>query len=239
MLVSHMRVLLDVLPHPIKRFAPLTVPLGLAGCGGGLSALAPAGPVAADIAWLWWAMLAGATLLTLLVVILLVMAFGPPRDVPERRWTHGLGLWFSLGVLTSLLVTGLWVGERILPRDDGAIEVRAHAYQWGWRFTQPGADGPVETENVLHIPANRPVDVLVTTEDVIHAFWVPRLAGKVDAIPGRTNRLRLEADMPGTLSGTCAEFCGIGHAGMRFEVIVHAGEDWPDALPQAGGGADE
>lgn len=234
-----MRMLPEVLPHLIKRLALLTVPFGLAGCDGGLSALAPAGPDAAEIAWLWWALLAGATLLTLFVLALLAMAFGPPRAVSERRWTHGLGLWFSLGVLTAVLGTGLWVGERILPRDDGAIEVHAHAYQWGWRFTQPGADGPVETEGVLHIPANRPVDVLVTTEDVIHAFWVPRLAGKIDAIPGRTNRLRLEADTPGTLSGICAEFCGIGHAGMRFEVIVHAGEDWPDALPASAGVSDE
>ncbi|MGY6645602.1 MAG: cytochrome c oxidase subunit II [Salinarimonas sp.] len=219
--------------------APLTVPLGLAGCDGGLSALAPAGPVAADIAWLWWALFAGATFLTLFVLVLLALAFGPPRAVSERRWTHGLGLWFSLGVLTTVLGTGLWVGERILPREDDAIEVHAHAYQWGWRFTQPGPDGPIETEGVLHIPAAQPVDVLVTTEDVIHAFWVPRLAGKIDAIPGRTNRLRLQADTPGTLSGTCAEFCGIGHAGMRFEVIVHEADGWPASVALATGGGDD
>ncbi len=238
-LISHVLPLALVVPHLVKRAAPLTVPIVLAGCDGGLSTLTPSGPAAAEIAWLWWAMLAGASLLMLMVLVLLALAFGAPRAVPERRWTYGLGLCFSLGVLSAVLAAGLWVGERIQPRRDGAIEVHAHAYQWGWRFTQPGPDGPIETVGILHIPAERPVDVLVTTEDVIHAFWVPQLAGKIDAIPGRTNRLRLEADAPGRLWGTCAEFCGIGHAVMPFQVMVHAADDWPDALPGGTGGADE
>ena len=194
-----------------------------------MSTLSPAGPVARDIAWLWWAMLGGAAALTLLVLVLLAMAFGRPRAVSPRRWTHGLGLWFSMAVLTTTLAAGLWVGERILPRDDGAITVEAHAYQWGWEFTQPGPDGPVVTSDVLTIPAGQPIDVLITAEDVIHSFWVPQLGGKMDAIPGRTNRLRLQADAPGTLGGLCAEFCGLGHAAMRFELRVIAPEDWPPA----------
>ncbi|WP_071796569.1 cytochrome c oxidase subunit II [Natronohydrobacter thiooxidans] len=204
----------------------LSATLLLAGCGGPLSTLAPSGPVAAEIAWLWWAMLAGAGVITLFVLGLLALAFGRPRETSTRRWTHGLGLWFSLGVLTLLLGAGLVVGERILPRDDGAVTVRAHAFQWGWSFTHEGADGaPVESAGLMHIPAGQPVDILITSEDVIHSFWVPRLAGKMDAIPGRTNRLRLIADSPGVYAGLCAEFCGRGHAGMRFDVQAHA--DWP------------
>ena len=121
---------------------------------------------------------------------------------------------------------GVWVGERLLPRGD-AVVVEAHAYQWGWRFTHPGG---VETEAELHIPAGQPVEVVVSSADVIHAFWVPRLAGKIDAIPGRENRLRIEATEPGRYAGTCAEFCGLGHAVMRFAVVAHAAEEWEAAL---------
>ncbi|WP_428030974.1 cytochrome c oxidase subunit II [Ancylobacter sp.] len=209
-----------------------TVPLLLAGCDGPLSTLSPSGPVAQDIAWLWWAMLAGATLLALMVFVLVALSFGRPREVPEARWILGLGVWFSLGVLTLTLIAALWVGERILPHGT-ALEVHAHARQWSWSFTQPGADGPSETQGVLHIPAGQPVDVLITSSDVIHSFWVPQLGGKMDAIPGRVNRLRIEAARPGTYEGLCAEFCGLEHAAMRFEVIAHDPADWPPRAPEA------
>ena len=207
----------------------LMLPLMLAACDGPLSALSPRGPVAAEIAWLWWAMLAGAAVLTVLVLALLTMGFGAPRPARARVWIHGMGLWFSMAVLTAVLGAGLWVGERILPRDDGAVTVHAHAWQWGWTFTHTGPDGAeVRSDNLLHIPAGQPVDVLVTAEDVIHSFWVPQLAGKLDAIPGRTNRARIVADAPGTYGGLCAEFCGLGHARMRFNVEAHA--EWPPLL---------
>ncbi|TCK29134.1 cytochrome c oxidase subunit 2 [Ancylobacter aquaticus] len=205
-----------------------TVPLLLAGCKGPLSTLSPAGPIAQDIAWLWWALLAGAALLALLVFVLVALSFGRPREVPEKRWTFGLGVWFSLAVLTLTLAAALWVGERILPHGP-ALEVHAHARQWSWTFSHPGAQGPNEAEGVLHIPAGQPVDVLITSSDVIHSFWVPQLGGKMDAIPGRQNRLRIEATRPGTYEGLCAEFCGLEHASMRFEVIAHDPADWPPA----------
>ena len=220
----------------------LTLPWAVAACDSPLSTLTPAGPVARDIALLWWAMLAGAAVLTLLVLVLLAMAFGPPRKVAARRWTHGLGLGLSLPVLGVTLAAGLWVGERVLPRDDGALAIDVHAVQWYWEFTAPGPDGPVMTRDRLILPAGEPVDLVITSEDVIHSFWVPQLGGKMDAIPGRANRLRLQADAPGTLAGQCAEFCGLGHAVMRFEVEVVAPEDWADALRAAandGGSEDD
>lgn len=214
-----------------KRATLTLVPLGLAGCDGELSTLNPAGPVAYEVAWLWWAMLTGAIVLTLMVGILVMMGFGRPRAVPERRWTLALGVWFSVAILSVMLVAGLWVGERILPRDTGAVQVRVHTFQWGWRFTQPGPDGePVETDNILYIPAGEPVVALVTSEDVIHSFWVPRLAGKIDAVPGRTNEVLLQADEPGLYEGVCAEFCGVGHALMRFQVVAYSPDNPPDAL---------
>lgn len=207
--------------------------LFLMGCDGDLSTLAPAGPVAFDIALLWWIMLAGSAAITLLMIVLIALSLGRPRATSGSFWTHGMGLIFSLVILTSLLAVGLWVGERIVPRDDGAVTVQAHARQWGWTFTHEGPDGvTVETDDLLHIPAGQPVDVLITSEDVIHAFWVPQLAGKMDAIPGRTNRARLQADEPGQYEGLCAEFCGLGHARMRFSVQAHA--IWPPDLTTDG-----
>ena len=209
----------------------MLVPLALAGCKGPLSALTPAGPIAQDIASLWWGLLAGATALALMVFVLVALGFGRPRAVVEGRWVFGMGVWFSLGVLSLILIAALWVGERILPHGP-ALEVRAHARQWAWSFSHPGAEGPVVSEGVLHIPAGRPVDVLITSSDVIHSFWVPQLGGKMDAIPGRENRLRLEAAQPGTYEGLCAEFCGLEHATMRFEVIAHDPAQWPPVSPE-------
>jgi cytochrome c oxidase subunit 2/cytochrome aa3-600 menaquinol oxidase subunit 2 len=136
--------------------------------------------------------------------------------------------------LGVMFAAGVWVGERILPRDDGAVEIRAHAFQWGFRFTHPGPDGAVETVDLLILPAGQPVDMVITSEDVIHSFWVPQLAGKMDAIPGHTNRLRLQADAPGRHGGLCAEFCGLGHGVMQFEVLVVSAEDWGAALADPG-----
>lgn len=216
----------------MKCATVLVVPVLLAGCRGPLSTLSPAGPVAQDVAFLWWTLLVGAAGLTLMVLALVAIGFGRPREVGEGRWTLGLGVGFSLGILTVTLGAALWVGERILPHGP-ALEVRAHARQWAWSFTHDGPDGPVTTEGVLHVPAGQPVDVLITASDVIHSFWVPRLGGKMDAIPGRTNRLRIEAERPGTYEGLCAEFCGLEHAAMRFEVIAHDPAQWPPLLTEA------
>jgi heme/copper-type cytochrome/quinol oxidase subunit 2 len=83
------------------------------------------------------------------------------------------------------------------------------------------AGGFAGVTNELRLPVGETVEVTLRSADVIHSFWVPNLAGKVDLIPGRANRLVLRADRPGRLRGQCAEFCGgDGHARMTFEVIV-------------------
>jgi len=106
----------------------------------------------------------------------------------------------------------------------GAYEITATGSQWWFKFEYPGepiADvGPLVTANELVIPAGRPVHIDLRTVDVIHSFWVPKLAGKVDMIPNRANHLWLQADAPGYYFGQCAEFCGDSHALMRFRVIA-------------------
>jgi cytochrome c oxidase subunit 2 len=105
-----------------------------------------------------------------------------------------------------------------------AYEITATGYQWWFKFEYPAEQidgvGPLVTGNELVIPAGRPVRVNLRTVDVIHSFWVPKLAGKVDMIPNRANHLWLQADQPGYYYGQCAEFCGDSHAIMRFRVIA-------------------
>jgi cytochrome c oxidase subunit 2 len=84
----------------------------------------------------------------------------------------------------------------------------------------------VETANEIRIPAGQPVEFLLTTSNVIHSFWVPNLAGKIDMIPGRANRLRVQANAPGMFRGQCAEYCGAQHAKMAFHVVAHTPDEY-------------
>jgi len=109
-----------------------------------------------------------------------------------------------------------------------AYEVNATGYQWWFKFEYTnemvklptGGEAPLLTGNELVVPAGRPVRVHVRTVDVIHSFWVPKLAGKVDMIPNRANFLWVKADEPGYFWGQCAEYCGDSHAVMRFRVVA-------------------
>lgn len=181
-------------------------------------------------------MAAGAAVITALVLVLFALALRrPPRPTDERHWIIHMGLGFTMTVLAALLAFGLWTGERMISRDDGALRVQAEALNWSWIFTQPGADGqPVTTEGVLYVPVGQPFDLTLTSRDVIHSFWVPQLGGKMDAIPGHENTHRLQADRPGRYEGLCAEFCGIGHTAMRFEVEVYDPASPPDILAEGG-----
>jgi cytochrome c oxidase subunit 2/cytochrome aa3-600 menaquinol oxidase subunit 2 len=212
-----------------------STPLALAGCVEDLSTVHPAGPAAAAVAELWWVMLAGSVLIFVFVMALLGAAFrmGGGGVASQGLWILGLGLAFPLTVLAALLTWGLLLGERyMVPGDGDAPVVQAEARQWDWTFRYPES-GRAPTENLLLIPAGRPVDVEITSADVIHSFWVPRLAGKLDAIPGRTNVLRLQADAPGDYLGVSAEFSGAGYLGHRFIVRAVDDEDWAAFL--AGG----
>ncbi|MCF7688589.1 MAG: cytochrome c oxidase subunit II [Cephaloticoccus sp.] len=111
-------------------------------------------------------------------------------------------------------------------------EIAATGYQWWFKFSYPAEQidgvGSLTTANELVIPAGRPVRISLRTVDVIHSFWVPKLAGKVDMIPNRGNHLWLQADEPGYFWGQCAEFCGESHAVMRFRVIALNEQDFAE-----------
>ena len=169
-------------------------------------------------------MLGGSILLSALVFVLLLIALFrrgvADRETPERKlvWIGWLGLAMPVGVLMVLLGFALWVGERNLPTGLAAQTIRVTAYNYGWEFCYE--DGEC-SEGVLRIPSGEPVDLDIIATDVIHSLWIPRLAGKMDAIPGQVNRLRIEAAAPGTYEAVCAEYCGVGHAGHRFVVEAY------------------
>ena len=176
-------------------------------------------------------MLGGAALLTLLTFTLLGLAFrrraGGPGKANSGLWIGWLGLAMPSVILTVLLGYVLMLGERSIARPaTDVVVVEATGHQWYWTFRQPGALGAIATRDVLHIPAGRPVDVRIASADVIHSFWVPRLGGKMDAIPGLLNTLRIEASAPGLFEGQCAEFCGLHHSSNRFRVMAHDAEGW-------------
>ena len=181
-------------------------------------------------------MLGGAGVLFALVMTLFVLVIRRPgwgSSVSPERWVVLGGLVLPAVVLLPLISYALVAGERLLPLPGQATaRIEAIGQQWTWTFRYPD-HGAAETKGVLHIPAGRPVDILVSSRDVIHAFWIPRLAGKIDAVPGHVNRLRIQADQPGRYAGQCNEFCGLDHAGMRFDVIVHRPEQFAAALAQA------
>ncbi len=217
------------------------IPMLLSGCGGPLSTLDPAGPAAASAAWLWWAMFAFATVVLIVVVALWLYAMRrDPGDVTDEsaqrvqnRWIVGGGFVLPLVSITALLAFGIPAGHNMMPlaSDEDVLRIDVTAHRWWWEVSYP--EEGIALNNELHIPVGVPVHVHVTSEDVIHSFWVPRLAGKLDAIPGRTNVLRLQADETGIFQGKCAEFCGAGHAHMDFTVEAHPQDDFDDWLEEA------
>jgi len=214
-------------------FLAITLVLFLGACDGPLSTLAPAGPAATRIATLWWAMLGGGILLLACVLGLLWWAYRKPgfaTRTSARTWLLHGGVLMPVVVLTALVTSALFLGERLVARPaPDIVQVDVVAMRWGWVFRYPQFENAAPT-TVLHIPAGQPVDLRVVSRDVIHSFWVPRLGGKIDAIPGHETRIRLQADVPGRYGGVCAEFCGVGHATMTFQVIAHAPDEYRAAV---------
>jgi cytochrome c oxidase subunit 2 len=125
-----------------------------------------------------------------------------------------------VATLRTLDAFAMHHGDSMGEPEPAALRVVGH--QWWWEVHYRIGDLPewVTTANEIHVPAGRPVEADLESADVIHSFWVPRLHGKVDLIPGQVNRIRLEAERPGTYPGECAELCGMQHAHMRLTVIA-------------------
>jgi cytochrome c oxidase subunit 2 len=116
------------------------------------------------------------------------------------------------------------------PKNSLEIDVTGQRFSWSFAYPDPNGGptlvSPPALRPEMHIPIGRTIAIKLKAIDVNHSFWVPKLAGKTDAIPGRANHMWLKGDELGTFEGQCAEFCGTGHAGMRFRVVVESQEDF-------------
>lgn len=193
----------------------------------------PAGPDAWSIAVLGWALLAmGLIVLGIVLTALYIALFG--RDRTRQRlggrrviWIGGIA--FPVVVLTALLVWGLsLMSELSAPARGDEMRVRVTGEMWWWRVAYLDQQGrpTMHDANELHIPVGRPILIELESADVIHSFWVPRLSGKLDMIPGRRNRMLIQADEPGVFGGQCAEYCGGPHALMGFVVVAHPPQEF-------------
>ena len=193
----------------------------------------PAGPYAGSITTLAWVLLAMAAVVLLIVVAALWVALFGSRRLQARLggtriiWIGGIA--FPIVVLTLLLVWGLTLTRSLsAPVGADAMRVRIVGEMWWWRVIYLDGEGrPVMLDaNELHIPTGQPVVLELESGDVIHSFWVPRLSGKLDMIPGRRNVMAIQANEPGLYGGQCAEYCGGPHALMGFAVVAHEPEEF-------------
>ena len=200
------------------------------GCGK-QSPLEPHSPASHDIAVLWWWMLGIAAVVFFGAVALLVIGWirrdrpGLPFIGENEGVTTGLVVTFGMVIPVTVLVALFAVSDLWLVKRTGApapsstaMTIRVIGHQWFWEVRYPGTSAV--TANEIHIPARTRVQVIATTADVIHSFWVPQLNRKIDMIPGNENRVLLFADKPGIYRGQCAEFCGLQHAHMAMKVFA-------------------
>jgi cytochrome c oxidase subunit 2 len=209
------------------------------------SALAPAGPHAAAIHQLWqlllWASAAVFTIVIAFIVAALVRSARRPPGAPnanERTLYRGVvaGVTATAAILIGLLAASAWTTRALTAaRAETAVSIQVIGHQWWWEVEYEDAvpSRRVLTANELHVPLQRPVVVKVASRDVIHSFWVPNLQGKRDLVPGMTTAIFLQADRAGRYRGQCAEFCGLQHAKMAFDVVAEPDSDferWLDAM---------
>src|SRR5579884_1084422 len=203
----------------------------VAGCDEQQDALAPRSHQATDIATLFWWMMGIAWGGLALVVALMLLAWWRAHRRPGHAPKEGERLAYRvvLGggvVMPIVLIAALFVVADIFvikttqapAKAATRMTIRVIGHQWWWEVRYAGT-GAV-TANELHIPVRTPVRLEVTTADVIHSFWVPRLNRTIDAIPGRVNAIEPYADAAGRYRGQCDEFCGLQHAHMAFYVYA-------------------
>ena len=212
--------------HTATRALPIVLAVTLGGCGGVQSALDPAGGDAQRLYVLSWVLFVGGAAIFVGVMALLLFAI---LARPQRRAWLGTsrtafagGLVFPVVTLSALLPYGLVVMRNTdAPAGDPLrIEVVGEQYWWRVRYPEEGGRPAFTTANEIQVPVGRPVAVSVTSGDVIHSFWIPNFAGKIDMIPGRINTLRFTVDRSGAYRGVCTEFCGDQHARMAFDVVA-------------------
>lgn len=239
--------------HLIKPVALAAIPLLLAGCfpSDKQSTFDPAGPVARDQLTLFQIIFWSAVFVFVVVegaLLFAVLRFRKKAgQQPLPRQTHGNTplevTWTILPAVVLAVIavpTITTIFHQAEPPAGERVKVEVVGHQWWWEFNYPELG--ITAANELHVPVDKPISLEITSLDVIHSFWIPKLAGKTDLIPTRINTMWFEAERAGLFYGQCAEFCGAAHALMRFRVIAQsqaefdqwvAAQKAPPAAPMA------
>ena len=224
----------------MNRWVPATAGLllvALAGCESpmNLSALEPAGPLADHTSKLAWFAFTVAGIVYVATIGALYWEIwragrrerdGKPLPADsQQKMTRSVSL--AVAATIAILLLFFFVDmsvERTLrdPRAEHPLTIEIVGHQWWWEVKYSGGapQDHLTTANEIHIPTGRPVQLELSSEDVIHSIWVPSLAGKKDLIPGYRDTVWFQADVPGVYRGQCAEFCGHQHAKMGLLVIA-------------------
>lgn len=191
------------------------------------SALHPAGPDAEVIAQLAWVLTGGAVLVFAGVMVLCVLGLRGRRVVHVRWWLWGGGIVLPVLVLSALLAFSTLRSAQlseVSSRQALKIAVVARLWWWEVRYTDPAGGPDIVLANEIRLPVGREVYLGLSSADVIHSFWAPALAGKVDMVPGRVHGLSLRADRAGVYRAQCAEYCGEQHARMALHIVAESEE---------------
>lgn len=200
------------------------------------SALHPAGPDATVIHGLTWLLIVGAGVILAGTMLLLALALRR-QDTAIRplRWLAGAGVLLPLVLLSALLAwSTLRSAHLTRPSSQHAVKIAVTARMWWWevRYSDPAGGPDIVLANEIRLPAGHSAYLGLSSSDVIHSFWVPALAGKVDMLPGRVHGLTVRADAPGIYRGQCAEYCGEQHARMALHVVVQTPGEFRQWLAQ-------
>jgi cytochrome c oxidase subunit 2 len=222
-------------------------------CNGSTSYLDATGTTGRWEATLGWWLTGTACLVVFLVCVALLAGIARhrgERNAPhadgdaaaQRREIHGGLRWIYVGLGVTVLVLLVTFGGTMVtleaathPRLQPSLTLDVTAHQWWWEVRYSDARDPslgFVTANEVHLPVGEPVRVRLQSADVIHSFWLPQIAGKMDVIPGQVNETWLQAERPGRSRGTCGEYCGLQHAMMALDVTAEAPADfrrWADA----------
>jgi cytochrome c oxidase subunit 2 len=200
------------------------VVLVLSGCGGEQSMLDAKGNEAQHVAGAWWVMFGLATAVYVVVAGFILTAVvrgrrtttGKPSRIKDGAFVWIGGIIVPAIVLLVIAVVTVRTTAALRKPERDALRVEITARDWWWDVRYP--DQHIRVANEFHLPVGRPIELRITSDDVIHSFWVPQIGGKLDAVPGQPNFLRFTIEKTGVFRGQCAEYCGIQHANMAMYV---------------------
>ena len=232
----------------LLRTLSLPLVLGLAGCGTLPQTLfGPVGEVARtqmDLLNLTIWIVSGIFVVVAGLLLYVLIRFRARAGAPTPKEVHGNHtlevLWTVIPIVILITMGVPTVKDAFhlaVPPTKDVINVKVIGHQWWWEFQYP--DLGITTANELHMPVGKTISLTLTSADVIHSFWIPRIAGKTDVVPNRTNTMwfNVDADKAGVYYGQCAEFCGDSHANMRARAVAQSPEDFDAWVKQMRAGA--